>query len=679
MPETALPEYSADTITYLEGLDAVRKRPGMYIGSTDSRGLQHLLWELIDNSVDEALAGYCTHIDVVFSDDGSVTVTDNGRGVPVDINTKTGMSGVELVFTKLHAGGKFGGSGYKVSGGLHGVGASVVNALSERLDVSVTRDSAVWNISFSRGHPGVFDPAGVFTEQTGLRKHSEAPPGDTGSSVTYWPDPQIFIAEAVLDLAATHTRARQTAFLVPGLTIAVTDRRGTTPSTEQFCFDGGTVDFVEYLAADQPVTDPIRLTGTGAYTETVPVLDNDQMVSVDMDREMLVDVALLWGTGFDTAVKSFVNIVSTRKGGTHTTGFERALAKTVSTALAATKIQKTGDEPVSKEDTLEGLTAIVTVQIVEPQFEGQTKAVLGTPAASKIVANVVTQQLTEWFGTATNRRAARRVLEKVAAAARTRRQLRLQRETIRRKNVIESSSLPAKLSDCRSSNLEQTELFILEGDSAGGTMKAARDSEFQALIPIRGKILNTLRASEKQMLDNAECAAIISALGAGAGKTFDPDQIRYGKVVMLCDADVDGAHIRCLLLTLFWRYMRPLLDEGRIYAAVPPLHRIALAGPGNELFYTYTAEEMEAKVAELETANRKIRDIQRYKGIGEMDADQLAETTIDPSRRLLRRMSLTDAEAADDAFNDLMGAAVAPRREFIMSNASTVSSDDLDF
>ena len=576
----ASPEYTARHLLVLEGLEAVRKRPGMYIGSTDSRGLMHCVWEIIDNAVDEALAGYGEHIEVYLHADGSVAVHDHARGIPVDIEPKTGLSGVEVVMTKLHAGGKFGGGSYAASGGLHGVGASVVNALSARLDVEVDRDGSTFSMSFRRGVPGVFDGEGAkagFEPRSGLdksrRSTKKAESGVSGTRIRYWADRQIFLKDAQISIEELYSRARQTAFLVPGLTIEVHDERGEAPTVETFHYAGGISEFCEYLAKDRPVTDTLRLVGNGTFTETVPVLDEaGHMVSTDVQRTLEVDVALRWGTEYDTTVKSFVNIIITPKGGTHVTGFERALVKTVNDQLRAVKLLRVNDDPVTKDDILEGLTAVVTVRLAEPQFEGQTKEVLGTPAATRIVSNVVSERLKE-FLTATDKNRkpqARTVLEKIVAAARTRIAARQHKETQRRKNALETSALPAKLADCRSDDVERSELFIVEGDSALGTAKLARDSEFQALLPIRGKILNVQKSSVADMLKNAECAAIIQVLGAGTGRSFDVDAARYGRVIMMADADVDGSHIRTLLLTLFFRYMGPW---SRRAGSSPPCRR----------------------------------------------------------------------------------------------------------
>ncbi|MFJ7207914.1 type IIA DNA topoisomerase subunit B [Streptomyces sp. NPDC098789] len=683
--------YTARHLLVLEGLEAVRKRPGMYIGSTDSRGLMHCLWEIIDNSVDEALGGYCDHIEVILHEDASVEVRDNGRGIPVDVEPKTGLAGVEVVMTKLHAGGKFGGGSYAASGGLHGVGASVVNALSARLDVEVDRNGSTHAISFRRGVPGMFTeqgPDSPFDPANGLRKGKRVTKGRTGTRIRYWADRQIFLKDARLTLDTLYQRARQTAFLVPGLTIVVRDERaleGAGKTEETFRFDGGISEFCDYLAQDKAACDVLRLTGSGTFKETVPVLDDrGHMTPTEVTRELGVDIALRWGTGYETNVKSFVNIIATPKGGTHMSGFERSVTKTVNEVLRSAKLLRVAEDDVVKDDAMEGMTAVVTVRLAEPQFEGQTKEVLGTSAATRIVAAVVAKEL-KAFLTSTKRddkQQARSVMEKIVAAARTRIAARQHKEAQRRKTALESSSLPAKLADCRSDDVERSELFIVEGDSALGTAKLARNSEFQALLPIRGKILNVQKSSVSDMLKNAECGAIIQVIGAGSGRTFDIDAARYGKIVLLVDADVDGAHIRCLLLTLFQRYMRPMVEAGRVFAAVPPLHRIELVQPkkGQDKYvYTYSDNELRQTLLEYQRKNIRYKDgIQRYKGLGEMDADQLAETTMDPRFRTLRRINIGDLDSAEQVFDLLMGNEVAPRKEFITSSAATLDRSRID-
>ncbi|MFF7242824.1 type IIA DNA topoisomerase subunit B [Embleya sp. NPDC008237] len=684
--------YTARHLLVLEGLDAVRKRPGMYIGSTDSRGLMHCLWEIIDNSVDEALGGFGDRIEVLLHADGSVEVRDNGRGIPVDVEPKTGLSGVEVVMTKLHAGGKFGGGSYAASGGLHGVGASVVNALSARLDVEVDRGGHTHAISFRRGVPGEFATLGAdapFSAGNGLRKIKKIAKAKSGTRVRYWADRQIFLKDAALDLESLYSRARQTAFLVPGLTIVVRDERnGANPGEvdeQVFHYSGGISEFCEYLAPDRALCDVLRFTGSGTFKETVPVLDEQgHMVATEVQRELGVDVALRWGTGYDSTLRSFVNIIATPKGGTHVAGFDQALRRTVNDVLRSTKLLRVAEDDITKDDATEGLTAVVTVRLAEPQFEGQTKEVLGTSAAARIVQNVVSKEL-KAFLTSTGRdhkAQSRAVLEKVVSAARTRIAARQHKEAQRRKTALETSALPAKLADCRSDDVERSELFIVEGDSALGTAKLARNSEFQALLPIRGKILNVQKASVSDMLKNAECAAIIQVIGAGSGRTFDIDQARYGKIIFMADADVDGSHIRCLLLTLFQRYMRPMVEAGRVFAAVPPLHRIELSRPkkGQDK-YVYTYSDAELKRTLLEYQRKGIgwkEPVQRYKGLGEMDADQLAETTVDPRHRTLRRINLGDLEAAERVFDLLMGNEVAPRKEFITNSASLLDRSRID-
>lgn len=694
--------YDARNLQVLEGLEAVRKRPGMYIGSTDSRGLMHCLWEILDNSVDEALGGHGERIDVELHPDGSVSVRDRGRGVPVDVEPRTGLTGLEVVYTKLHAGGKFGGGSYAASGGLHGVGASVVNALSERLDVEVDRAGKTYAMSFHRGVPGVFtdpaegpDPQAPFTATSGPaepRIVAKARRGVTGTRVRYWADPQIFVKGSHFSIEDLTRRCRQTAFLIPGLEIAVTDHRPErmpeAPETVDYRYDGGIAEFVEYLAQDEPITEVLRLQGEGSYTETVPVLDaQGHMVSTDVDRTCHVDIALRWGSDYETTLRSFVNIVATPKGGTHVAGFEQALLKTVRKQVEAQARRvkfNAKNEKIEKDDTLAGLTAVVTVRLEEPQFEGQTKEILGTPAIRQIVSRVVEERLTEVLSSTKKgeKEQAALVLDKVVSEMRARIAARMHKEVSRRKNALESSTMPTKLADCRSNEVERSELFIVEGDSALGTAKHARSSEFQALLPIRGKILNVQKASITDMLKNAECAAIIQVLGAGSGRTFDLDAARYGKIIMMSDADVDGAHIRTLLLTLFHRYMRPMLDAGRIYAAVPPLHRVEIIHGGakkNEYVYTYSEAELTRLLKNLERRNKRYKEpIQRYKGLGEMDADQLADTTMDPRHRTLRRVRIEDAEAAATMFELLMGSDVAPRKQFIIEGASELDQERID-
>jgi DNA gyrase subunit B len=751
--------YTARHLTVLEGLEAVRKRPGMYIGSTDGRGLMQCLEEIFDNAVDEALGGHCTRIEVTLHADGSAEVIDNGRGIPVDIEPKTGLSGVEFVMTKLHAGGKFGGGSYTASGGLHGVGASVVNALSGRLDITVSKGGYEWSMSFRRGVPGEFAAAGPdakFTAVSGLRKGRKVSKTATGTVIKFWPDRQIFVPGADWSFGALAEEARQTAYLVPGLSIKVSDERperrraprtvltaaekaaaadladgtedepdelladteladdepgaadagsddagaelvpGETGATArraaiahgqreaEFRFVGGISEFCAHLSVGEPVTDVVRLAGSGHFTETVPVLDElGHLTPTDVERQLDVDIALRWDTGYETTLRSFVNVIATSKGGTHVTGFERALVRTVNDQLKSARVLKAGDEAVIKDDVLEGMTAILSLRLPEPQFEGQTKEVLGTPAATRIVGQVVAAELSNFLEGRIrgSKQQARAVLDKVAAAAKTRIAAREHRENQRRKSALASSALPAKLVDCRSAD-DRSELFIVEGDSALGTAKNARDSEFQALLPIRGKILNVQKASLADMLKNTECAAIIQVLGAGSGVAFDLDSARYQRVIFMADADVDGAHIRTLLLTLFYRYMRPMVEAGRVFAAVPPLHRIELTNPRkgqSKYIYTYSDSELRRTVIELERKGQRFKEPpQRYKGLGEMDAHQLAETTMDPRQRVLRRIRVEDAAAAKAMFDLLMGSEVGPRRDFIVGGAAELDPSRID-
>lgn len=681
--------YTAKNLAVLEGLDAVRKRPGMYIGSNDGRGLMHCLWEIVDNAIDEALAGSCKKIIVTLHPDGSAEVSDDGRGIPVDVEPKTKLTGVEVVMTKLHAGGKFGGGSYTASGGLHGVGASVVNALSARLDVEVDRGAKTHTMSFRRGVPGVFDgvgPLGDFTRKSGLHIAGTCPRTRTGTRVRWWADSQVFTKDAAYDREGLRERAVQSTFLVPGLLITVIDLRDPEDRYEEtFQHKGGITEYVEALSVGEPVSSVIRLHGKGHFRESVPVLDDKgHMTPQDVERELGVDIALRWDTGYESDIRSFVNVIATPKGGTHLTGFERAIVKTVNDQVRAAKILKGAEDTITKDDVFEGLTAVVNVRLAEPQFEGQTKEILGTPDATRIVGNVVTKELTTWFTNPPRgeKVAAKSVLEKAANAMRARVAARTHRDTQRRKTALESSALPAKLVDCRTDDVERSELFIVEGDSALGTAKVARNADHQALLPIRGKILNVQKSSLADMLKNSECASIIQVIGAGSGRSFDLEQARYGKVILMSDADVDGAHIRCLLLTLINRYLHPLLEAGRVYAAVPPLHRLEIVNAGskaNELIYTYSDGEMKSVLADANKRGKKVKDpIQRYKGLGEMDAGQLRETTMDPAHRTLRRITMKDVAGASAIFDLLMGGEVAPRKEFIVEGAAGLDRARID-
>jgi len=697
----------------------------MYIGSTDGRGLAQCLGEIFDNAVDEALAGACSEIEVILHADGSAEVRDNGRGIPVDNEPKTGLPGVELIMTRLHAGGKFGGGSYTASGGLHGVGASVVNALSGRLDVWVEKAGYEWAMSFRRGVPGEFagdGPDAAFRPASGLHRGRKVARAATGTRIRFWPDRQIFVPGADWSFSWLAQQARQTAYLVPGLAIRIADERprpkqaasdqappdhavadrgvsdhgdetpaeyavadgGQPARSAEFRFDGGISEFCAHLSAGEPVTDVLRITGNGQFTETIPVLDEaGHLTPTEVERQLDVDAALRWDAGYDTTVRSFVNVIETAKGGTHVTGFERAIVKTLNDQLRAARLLKAGEEAVVKDDVLEGLTAVVSVRLPEPQFEGQTKEVLGTPDAARIVSQVISTELTHFLEGRVrgSKQQARAVLDKVIAAAKTRIAAREHRENQRRKSALATSALPAKLVDCRSAD-DRSELFIVEGDSALGTAKNARNSEFQALLPIRGKILNVQKASLSDMLKNAECAAIIQVLGAGSGNAFELDSARYQRVIFMADADVDGAHIRTLLLTLFHRYMRPMVEAGRVFAAVPPLHRIELTNPRknqNRYIYTYSDGELQRALLELERKGQRFKEPpQRYKGLGEMDAHQLAETTMDPRHRVLRRIRIEDTGAAENMFELLMGSEVGPRRDFIAAGASELDPSRID-
>lgn len=777
-------QYDADSLTVLEGLDAVRKRPGMYIGTTDSQGLMHCLWEIIDNAVDEALAGACDHIIVTLHDDGSIEVADNGRGIPVDVEPKTKLTGVEVVLTKLHAGAKFGNASYNAAGGLHGVGSSVVNALSLRLDVEVDRDGKTHHMAFHQGHPGVYsdaDPANPSPASPFKRTRKNKPteleiigtvsPKTTGTRVRYWADPEIFNSTARFSYEQLIDRVRQTSFLVPGLRITVIDEhvpegefsdiqeidvsasddanantsdltddlafKDESPATVdneanelnqseyeseesesdgeseettaqsvansessgelqnkhhprvvEFLHNGGVKDFVDFLSKGQAVSDIWRISGEDTYVEETQAVDSaGDLHAQQVTRKCGVDIAMRWVNGYDSTIISFVNVVETPGGGMHVDGFLQGLTKQIRKAVEdnARKLKvnlKDSNTKIERDDILAGMVAVVTVRIAEPQFQGQTKDVLGTAQVKPIVTKMTDSQFGEMISGSKRgfKEQSARVLEKIVSEMHARIQARKTKEVTRRKNALESASMPPKLSDCQPGNDDVAELFIVEGDSALGTAKAARNSAFQALLPIRGKILNVQKASLAQMLSNKECAAIIQVVGAGSGASFDISQARYNKIVMMTDADVDGAHIRILLLTLFYRYMRPLIEHGHVYAAVPPLHRIALAGKRKgEYIYTYSDDELAGKLDDLQAKGIDFNsDIQRYKGLGEMDADQLADTTMDPRTRMLRRIRMEDAQQASEVFDLLMGDDVPPRKQFIVDNADDFDRSKID-
>ncbi|MDG4750495.1 DNA topoisomerase IV subunit B [Micromonospora sp. WMMD718] len=683
---TAQPEtlYGADDLTHLEGLDAVRKRPGMYIGSTDSRGVGHLVNEILDNSTDEGVAGHATKVDVILHADGSVQVDDDGRGIPTDVHAKSGISGVELVLTRLHAGGKFGGSGYKTSGGLHGVGASAVNALSRRFDVTVRRGGKVHAMSFRHGVPGVFDgdgPDAPFTPGPGLQIVGAMKRGQrTGTSIRWWHDPRYFETGAALDTETVRLKLRNTAFLVPGVAYRLRDETGEEPVEESFHFPDGLTDMVEFLApaGDRPVSGTLLVTGEGTYRENAA--DANGVMQSNVQRRAEVEVAFRWGTGYERTVECFTNTIRNAHGGTHRKGFERALARTLADAARnARGLLKPKEDAPTLDDVLEGMTAVVHVRIPEPQFTSQTKDELSTAGITKVLQGLVEAHLKSWLEDRRTKAEARTVLQKIVDAARVRLTQKQQKDAARRKTALEGAAMPAKLVDCRATGVERSELFIVEGDSALGTSRMARSSEYQALLPIRGKILNVQKANLQQVLDNAECAAIVQVLGAGSGRTFDLSALRYGRVLIMADADVDGAHIRTLLITLFARYMRPLIEAGRLYAAMPPLHKITTKGRNPQTVYTYTQAEMEATVRKLEKTGKQIvTPIPRFKGLGEMDADELWETTMNPATRAVRRITLDDVEAAERILELLMGEKVEPRRNWLIDSADRVDRDAID-
>jgi DNA gyrase/topoisomerase IV subunit B len=821
-PVTAETLYGADDLTHLEGLEAVRKRPGMYIGSTDSRGINHLFTEVVDNSTDEGIAGHATRVVVTLHADGSVQVDDDGRGIPTGVHAKSGLSGVELVLTRLHAGGKFGGSGYKTSGGLHGVGASAVNALSHRFDVTVKRDGAVHQMSFAHGAPGVFDgpgPNASFTRQPGLHITGKMKRGEkTGTSIRYWYDARYFENGSALDIEGVRAKLRNTAFLVPGVTYVLRHAIDDTIGEETFHYPNGLSDMVDFLApaGDKAVSGTILVTGTGMYLENAA--DQNGVMRSKVERHVEVDVAFRWGTGYERSVECFTNTIRNVHGGTHRKGFERAALKSLQDAISKTRgLLKPKEEPPTLDDVFEGITAVIHVRIPEPQFTSQTKDELSTAGITKVIQGIVERHIKAWTEDRRTKVEAKTVLQKIVDAARVRLTQKQQKDAARRKTALEGASMPPKLVDCRTTGVSRSELFLVEGDSAlgcftGDTMVAltsgkarsfadlaadwadsvkhygyttdeagqiaeaplmeprltrrnaalvrvtmdhresvrctpdhlfrladgsyrradalnpgdslmsrheravaaveplretedvydltvdvhhnfaleagvfvhnsarmARVSEYQALLPLRGKILNVQKASLGDTLRNAEIASIVQVLGAGTGRTFDLETMRYGRVILMADADVDGSHIRTLLITLFAKYMRPVIEDGRLFAAMPPLHKITTKGRNPETRFTFTQQEMEKTVARLEKAGKQIvTPVPRFKGLGEMDADELWDTTMNPATRSVRRITMDDAEAAENALELLMGEKVEPRRAWLIDSSERVDQAAID-
>ena len=624
--------YDASEIQVLEGLEAVRKRPGMYIGSTSASGLHHLVYEIVDNAIDEALAGYCTEITVTINPGDTITVTDNGRGIPVDIQKQTGRPALEVVYTVLHAGGKFGGGGYKVSGGLHGVGASVVNALSEWLEVQVQKDGRIYEMKFSRG--GITQEMTVLGETTG-----------TGTAVTFKPDPEMFDT-LVYDYETLHTRMREQAFLNAGLRITITDARPGQEQSDSMCYDGGIREFVTWLNRNK----------TPLHEEVIYL--------AGAKGDSTAEVALQYNDSYNETLVSFANDIHTPEGGMHETGFKTALTRVLNAYGMKYGMIKEGDK-VSGEDVREGITAVISVKLTEAQFEGQTKAKLGNASIRTLVDNVVSDQLSVYLEE--HPVVARTILDKALTANRAREAARKARESIRRKTALGGAAMPDKLRDCNENNPELTEIYIVEGDSAGGSATQGRDSRFQAILPLWGKMLNVEKARADKVYGNDKLQPVITALGAGIGDELDLNRLRYHKIIIMADADVDGAHIRTLLLTFFFRFMRPLIEEGYVYSAVPPLYKLTR---GKQQRVAYTDEERDAISAEMRSGNPNVKiDISRFKGLGEMNPHELWETTMDPEKRTLRRITLDDAVAADATFTVLMGEKVEPRKEFIEKNA----------
>ena len=634
-------EYGASEIQVLEGLEAVRKRPGMYIGSTSASGLHHLVYEIVDNSIDEALAGYCTKITVTIGKGNVITVTDNGRGIPVDIQQQTGKPALEVVYTILHAGGKFGGGGYKVSGGLHGVGASVVNALSQWLEVRVHKNGNIYEMKFARGH--VTQPMTIIGQTD-----------RTGTEVTFQPDPEMFTETTEYDYETLHTRMREEAFLNAGLTIVISDERGEEPISESMCYEGGIREFVTFLNRNKT---PIH----------------EGVIYMAGSREdAMAEIALQYNDTYNEIIVSFANNVHTPEGGMHEEGFKRALTNALNAYGRKSKILK-DDDKVSGDDCREGLTCVISVKLTEAQFEGQTKAKLGNSEIRTLVNAIVSEKLEEFFEE--NPSVGRAILEKALTAARAREAARKARESVRRKTGLESGQMPDKLRDCNERDPALTEIYIVEGDSAGGSATQGRDSRFQAILPLWGKMLNVEKARADRVYGNDKLSPVITALGAGIGEEFNPDRLRYHKIIIMADADVDGAHIRTLLLTFFFRFMRPLIEQGYVYSAVPPLYKLTR---GKIQRVAFSDEERDQVSAEMrgDNPNAKV-EINRFKGLGEMDSHELWETTMNPETRTLRRITLEDAVRADEIFTILMGEKVEPRKEFIEQNAKYVVNLDI--
>ena len=634
--------YDETQIQVLEGLEAVRKRPGMYIGSTGPRGLHHLVYEIVDNAIDEALAGYCTHIETEILEGDVIRVTDNGRGIPVGIHPKMGIPAVTVVYTILHAGGKFGGEGYKVSGGLHGVGASVVNALSEWLIVEVKNGEHIYQQKFARG-----------VAQGDLTIIGDT--DETGTRVTFKPDGEIF-EELVYDYETLHTRLREQAFLNAGVRMTITDRRTPTGPSDSMCYEGGIRSFVEFIHQRR---------GLEALHEDVIYMKGDS-------GDNVAEVAMQYNDSYNELLLSFANNINTGEGGTHEEGFKQALTRVLNAYARKNNLLKEKDKNLSGDDCREGLTAIISVKLREPQFEGQTKGKLGNTEMRGVVSAIVTDKLTTYFEE--NPQVARIIIEKAITASRAAEAARKAREETRRKSPLEGVGLPSKLKDCSERGNERTELFIVEGDSAGGSASEGRDRRFQAILSLWGKMLNVEKARLDKVYSNEKLLPIIAAVGCGIGEDFDPQKIRYNKIIIMADADVDGSHIRTLLLTFFFRHMRPLIELGHIYIAQPPLYKVSR---GKQFHYAYTEAERDACIAELNPEGTGKVDIQRYKGLGEMDPEQLWETTMDPTRRVMLRVSMEDAMRADETFTILMGDKVQPRREFIEQNAQYVTNLDV--
>lgn len=684
-------EYTADQLQQLDPMDHIRKRIGMYLADNSTRGMTHGLIEILDNASDEFMAGYGAHTTITLFPDGSAQIDDAGRGIPHEINKASGKSGIHLAVGSVGAGGKFGGkdSGYSTSGGLNGVGSAATNATSVRFDVTVYRNGQQHKLNFKQGKPGIwsaendptanFKPSEKLTSIPDPRPAAEQKARPTGTTIRWWPDKTVFMADAEFDFMYILARAKQTAFLLKGYRLTIIDKRHGEETIHDYKFDGGLGEMLEDFAPDQELTPTIPVFGVGTFTEVVPQMDADgNMSPTEVERNVEVDVIYRWGKEYDYTVKSFVNIVTTPNGGTHVKGFERAISKAILDHIKSNKLMKANEAAPILDDVREGLSAVVSVKIPEPQFLGQDKSELTSPDANNIVYNIVLEAFNNWLDNRKNLNAAKVIYQKVINASRVRLTQKQQRETARKKNAIEGGSMPAKLVDCSSSVGQSNELLICEGDSALGGLRSARDSRYQALFPIRGKILNVYKATLKQVLDNSECASIIQVIGGGSGNNFDLDSARYDRILIACDADADGSHIRALVITLFAKYMKPMIEDGRLYSIMPPLYKIKVGGRNPEDIYALNDADKDKILGKLEKEGKTLRaPLSRLKGLGEMQPDDLWVTSLNPEQRVLRQITMGDVEEAQRILELAMGNNVQDRKDWLMS--SRVNLDELDF